>query len=253
MLADALESLAYEAAFWMQGVEDPGYRIDELGAASKLVADNLRACAIILLSTRASVDGFLHNLIHASHTQCKYLERAQLEAPDDHFFAASRYSAVTDSLAANNLELARSATALFPSEFRDGHEYLDDYLFARALSGLVRGEIAKNDLMEMEARFESYVLEPDARMDTLCAIHSRSTEYFEESFDALLQQREATIRAAINRGQLETPVILANRRVYVEGVAILNLAIRYGCRTQNEYSQCPSLARQAMRTPFAGT
>ena len=253
MLADALESLAYEAAFWMQAVEDSDYPIDELGAVSRLVGDNFRACAIILLSARASVDGFLHNLIRASNAQRRYLERAKSEAPDDHFFTAGRYSGVADALAANNLELARSAIELSPDEFRERREYLDDFLFARSLSGLVMAAITDGELRGMADRFDSYVLVPDVRMETLCAIHSRSSENFEEVFGILLQQRDATIRADIERGQIETPVVCANRQVYVEGIALLNLANRYGIQTQREYRQCPSLARQAMRTPFPGS
>ena len=51
---------------------------------------------------------------------------------------------------------------------------------------------------------------------------------------------------------MEDPEIVAQRQVFVEGLAILRLAERRGLTTQAEYQYCPSLARVPMRTPFPG-
>ena len=72
------------------------------------------------------------------------------------------------------------------------------------------------------------------------------------AFADLLHARDLEIEAAKEAGQLEEPHVVALRRVFVEGLAILRLAERRGLRTEREYRYCPSLARTPMRTPFPG-
>ena len=45
---------------------------------------------------------------------------------------------------------------------------------------------------------------------------------------------------------------MAERQVYVEGLAMLRIADRLGLKTQGEYLYCPSLARVSMQKPFPG-
>ena len=65
MLAEYSESLAYETAFWLQGVDDPEFPLEELGRLSLEVSERFRALAIILLLSNGSVDLFCHNLIRS--------------------------------------------------------------------------------------------------------------------------------------------------------------------------------------------
>jgi hypothetical protein len=46
--------------------------------------------------------------------------------------------------------------------------------------------------------------------------------------------------------------MMAERQVYVEGLALLQIATRLKFATQNEYQYCPSLARVPMQKPFPG-
>jgi hypothetical protein len=46
--------------------------------------------------------------------------------------------------------------------------------------------------------------------------------------------------------------MIAERQIYVEGVALLQIASRLKFATQAEYLYCPSLARMPMQRPFPG-
>jgi hypothetical protein len=90
------------------------------------------------------------------------------------------------------------------------------------------------------------------RLDTARTLASRDRAGFDEAFDWLLDARAAEIEANRERGQLETPEVEAERRVFVEGLAVLRLAEMRGLATQREYRYCPSLARVPMQAPFPG-
>ena len=75
MLERAVEPLAYETAFWLQGVEDPTYPLPDLGKVALEVGERFRALAIIALVTAGSVDGFCHNLIRSGRVRLRYLRR----------------------------------------------------------------------------------------------------------------------------------------------------------------------------------
>ncbi len=49
---------------------------------------------------------------------------------------------------------------------------------------------------------------------------------------------------------MEDPVVIAERQIYIEGLAILRIADKLGFVTQSEYRFCPSIARVAMVKPF---
>ena len=81
------------------------------------------------------------------------------------------------------------------------------------------------------------------------ALVARNAATFETAFDALIAVRQAEIRADIARSQLETPQIVAERQVFIEGLALLRLADAAGMATRVAHLYCPSNARVTMRTP----
>ena len=55
-LAEYGSTLAYEVAFWMQGLIDPEYPIEKLGKLSLDLSDKFRAMAIMVLLVKADSD-----------------------------------------------------------------------------------------------------------------------------------------------------------------------------------------------------
>ena len=112
------------------------------------------------------------------------------------------------------------------------------------------------DITRLQALFDRFerVLDgqPDARLDVTRALARRDQGAFDDAFDALLAQRTREIEADKARNRIEEPTMIAERQVYVDGLALLQIATRLQFATQAEYTYCPSVARVPMQTPFPG-
>lgn len=253
-LSEYGKPLAYDVAFWSQGVTNPAYPIDELGNLSLEVSDKFRSLAIITLVVQADSDQFFHYLVRSGRSRDAYLSRLKKEGiEDDHHRCSGRYEALLDSIAAADLALARDIAGLSPLEFREGHEYDDDYCYAQCLHRLIREEPPKDEFQGFFDRWAAYLEGKDtARLNVCQALLAQDQAAFDEAFEALLDERQATIGEDKERGQIENPPIVAKRHVFVEGLALLRLADIRGLKTQQEYRYCPSLARVPMINPFPG-
>jgi hypothetical protein len=248
------ETLAYEVAFWSQGLTNPEFPLVELGGLSSDLSQKLRTLAIMAVVLGASVDSCCHNLIRSGRARLIYLRRVQAEGQlTEHHWCSGRYEPLLDMVAAGAFELARDIISLSPVEFREGHEYEDDYCYAQILSRWLVEPPRDAEVPALLEQFAAYVEDqPNARLAVCRALAARDQAAFDTTFADLLLARDLEIEAAKERGQLEEPQVIANRRVFVEGLALLRLAERRGLRTEREYRYCPSLARQPMRTPFPG-
>jgi len=248
------QPLAYEIAFWMSGLTDPEYPVEELGTLSLELSSKFRALAIMSLLVKADSDLFYHNLIRSGIARETYLQRLKSEGIDqDHHLASGRYEPLIDAIAADDMALALRIVDLSPTEWRKGHEYEDDYCYAQILHRLAQEMPPEHEILLLLEQFESYLEgEPSARLDVCKALVERDQDAFDETFDALLDEQEAKIAADKAQGQMEDPVVIAQRQVFIEGLAILRLAEGRGLTTQLDYRYCPSLARVPMRAPFPG-
>ena len=251
-LEDCAEPLAGDIAFWLLGLEDPANPMEQLGRLSGEIAVKLRALGIILLLSNADSDGFYFNLIRSGRARLTYLLRARdLDATDDHHFASGRYGPLVDAIAAGDFDLARAIAAASPSEWREGHEYEDDYCYAQIFHRFVQIAPHEEEIPPLLQRLEAYLDgQTSARLAVCTALSARSQEAFDESFESFINERETQIAADKERGQLEEPAVMAQRPVFVEGLAVLRLAALRGLQTQPEYRLCPSLARVPMSRPF---
>jgi hypothetical protein len=254
ILADYLEPLAYDIAFWTLGLISPDARPEELGALSEEVTHKLKAAAIIVLLTKADVDGYCHNLIRAGNARETYLQRMhETQRFDDHHFCAGRLEGFLAACAAEEFILARSIAALSPGAWRSGHEYEDDFCYAQTLFNLIS---ANRDDVAIAALCKRWELAlggaPGARLAVVRACLQRDVQAFDEAFNDLLDERAAKIGQDIARGQLEEPPVIAERLVYIEGLALLRIAARLGIALQPDYRYCPSLVLQSMQKPFPG-
>jgi hypothetical protein len=248
------ESLAFDTAFWLEGANNPEHPFEEMGSICLDLAEKFRSLAIICLLAKGNCDLFYHHLIRAGQTWKKYLERVHHEqAFEDHHFCSARFEPLLDAIVALDLTLARYIVKLSPREFREGHEYEDDYCYAQILARWIAEPAQDQDVPPLLERFAAYIEhQPNARLALCRALADRDQGAFDDAFADSLLARDLEIEAAKERGQLEEPHVIAERRVFVEGLAILRLAERRGLRTEREYRYCPWLARVPMRTPFPG-
>lgn len=254
MLSEYLEGFAYNAAFSALGLENPDYPLDQLGDLSLELSTQFRVLAIGHLLVRGEPDSYYHNLMRSGRARLTYLRRlAAAGVTDDHHQVAGRFDPLLDALAAGDLALAREIAAASPTEWREGREYEDDFCYAGFLHAIIQPDPSAPGMEAILRRYQDWLgALSGPRLDTARALAGRDQAGFDEAFDWLLDARAAEIEANRERGQLETPEVEAERRVFVEGLALLRLADLRGLATQREYRYCPSLARVPMRTPFPG-
>jgi hypothetical protein len=248
----ALESTCYDAAFWMAGIYDPGLPFAQMGELAYEVCRKLRTIAIAVLSAKADVNTFYHNLVRSGRIRERYLARCIDENQLlDHYRSSGWYAPLMDTIAARDFDLARRIAVLSPADFNEGHEYKDDYCYAQLVFHLI-GE-GKHDPAGLLARFEAYAeAEPNARLDVMKSLVAVSQEDFDVAFSALLHEHRQTIDDAIESGEFEDLHANASRRIFVEGLAMLRIAELNRLATEREYQFCPSIARSPMTDPFPG-
>lgn len=246
------KTLAYEIAFWMQGLSDPDVPFDEIGKLSLEMSDKLRDMAIIVLLIKGDSDRFYHNLIRSGMAREIYLVRCRDEGfLEDHHRASGRYKPLLDVVAAGDFHIARRIVALSPSAWQKGHEYEDDYCFAQILLRLVQEIPPQQEIRPLLERFETCLGDqPRTELEICRVLAKRDQEAFDKVFHALLDEHEADLAMSIKRGLRE--VTIAMRHLSVEGLAMLKLAEMVGLETRADYRYCPSLARVPMRSPFPG-
>jgi hypothetical protein len=251
-LAMYMETVAYDAAFWLSAFGNPAYPVVRLGEVCVATCDKLRTLAIIALVAKGDHRAFTHNLVRSGRCRLSYLQRVQTGGQPDHHDASARVAPFFDAVAAADFTLARQVAALSPREWRPGHEYEDDYCHAQ-IAHAVLAPVA--DVARTEALFARWeqVLDgqSDARVPVLRALAQRDKDGFDPAFEALVQQRDDALAAERARSRIEEFDVIAARQLFVDGLALLRMASQLGLATQAEYLGCPSLARQVTREPLA--
>lgn len=253
-LEDYLEPVGYEVAYGMAIVHDPE---SELADVCRTVVDlclKLRTLAIITLLSRGDSDLFQHNLIRSGLARATYLSRLhEAGITGDHHQCSGRFAAVIDAIAGGGINVARDIASLSPRDWMREDEYEDDFCYAQILHSLVSGNSDDGRLDLLFERFNASLEgAEDPRLLVTKAIAGQQQEAFEEAFAVLIQRRQREIESNKKRHQMEEIPVVAERQIYVEGLAILRLARAAGIETDDEYMFCPSLAMQPLRTSFPG-
>lgn len=242
-------SLSYETACFMQAIEDPSLPVEEVGELSLTVGHKLRSLAIMALVSKNERLIFGQNLIRSGRIRLDYLVRIRREGLDNEYHSASgRIEGLMDAIAASDLELGRQIVSVSRNSWLQDAEYEDDFCYAQLIHGILQGA----DKTAGEAIIDQFekVLDgkPNPRLDVCRALLNQDQTAFEQAFRELLLDREAKIAADKARFQLEEPEVMAQRLIYIEGLAVLRLATLLGLQTETDYLFCPAIAR--LTQPF---
>jgi hypothetical protein len=250
-LLEAGQAMAADVALWLGALDDPEMPLEEMGKLALEQCNNLRSLAILVLLVKGDVDKFHHNLIRSGRCRAMYLERVHRERDfEQHDFASGCFQPFLDAVAAGDIPLARHIAALSPAGWRKGHEYEDDFFYAQILHRLIEDPVSVDEASSFATRLESLRVPGGGVRAAVCsAIIANDQASFDSAFDDFLAHRELEIDTDVERGELESPAVLAQRKIYVDALALLRLAQRRGLITQSEYEFCPALARQPMVSP----
>ena len=251
-LLAAGESLAYEVAFFAEGLQSD-LPLGERGDLTQKLIHKTQALAILALLAKGDLDKFHHNLIRAALLRerfLKYVRDKGIEGAYHH--CAGRVAGLLGATIAEDTSLCKRIIALTPAKFDPSMEYQDDYIFAMVVQRLISVDGSQSDVAQLFAGCSAVEGCDTERFKVLEAIHSRDAKAFHEAFSALIAARATQIAADKKRGQLEEADVAAHRLVFVTGLALLKIAIAHRIAVVDQYQFCPAAALVPMSIPFPG-
>jgi hypothetical protein len=75
VFTDECEDLAYEVAFWVQGLDDADLPLEDHASLVTQLGSHLRSLAIMVLLAFGKTDRFHHNLIRSGRLRRDFLNR----------------------------------------------------------------------------------------------------------------------------------------------------------------------------------
>ena len=245
------------ALYAEEGVETLsfGLPVEKIGDTCDDLCQNYRTLACCALMQSADTDGFRHMLHRGGQVRLHFLERCAAERPGYHdpYIATGNSAAFFDTVAAGDMPLAGRIAALSPDHWWEGDEYPDDFCYSYFCHLAIQGDAAPRPQMEETIwQFERAVgKEKSARLAVCKSLFELNQASFDESFEALLKARKAEIEEERSRFSPDDRIVFRTKsRIFVEGLAILNIADLLGLRTAREYRYCPVTARLPMTSPF---
>ena len=224
---------------------------DELGEMCEELGLIYRAVGVAYLHEYADTDSFIHMLMRSAHTRLFLLRGvSQEEKQQDRYCKASRLGGLFDALASNRFDVAESIVRASAKNRNEQFEYVEDYIYAQVLHGLVSG-VAKKDLLDACDKLSDEMSEGMTCRHELCLGLVQGDEVlFDSAFQDYTEiwvQHVISLNESISRNPLE---IYASSNVSTEGLAFLRLAERFDLKTRTEYPFCPGLARLPVQKVF---
>lgn len=221
--------------------------VESMGKVCNDISRYYRAMGIYDLLINADTDGFFYGLIQSALTRKYYLDRCVRE----HFLSGpERISSFVDpffdAVVANQWKLATEIVRLSPDQWLEDYEYEDDFAYAYFFYRVIRfDEVETKELIRVVDQFEGALEgQYSIRLDLCKALSAKDQGAFDEAFANLLNEYQSSADAlAEDSMQSHEFTFEANRRIFVEGLAILRIAEMLQLETQEEYTLCPNIAR----------
>jgi hypothetical protein len=220
--------------------------VESMGNLCNDISRYYRAMGIYDLLINADTDGFFYGLIQSALTRKYYLDRCVRERflsnPER---MSSFVDPFFDAVAANQLKLATDIARLSPDQWLEDYEYEDDFTYAYFFYRLIRfDEADATELTGIISQFERALEgQSSVRLELCKALIAKEQAAFDEAFANLLNEHQSwTDALAEDSMQSHEFTFEANRRIFVEGLAILRIAEQLRLETQEEYILCPNMA-----------
>jgi len=225
---------------------------NEIGPLCEELSVFYRTAAIGALLLEVDSDRFYHMLMRSGFTRVFFLRQtASIHEGQLRYRKTTRSNGFVDSVAAGRFDVATNIGMLSPSHRIERYEYEDDYYYVLFLHELIRGVKAESLLAVLAAFKTAATDDTNAKYDVCSALLNRDKECFDAGFSRMLEERTKEIefhKRSSNRNEAE---FASAQHVYVEGLAILRVALWRNIPVQEEYIYCPKEARFPMLVPFA--
>lgn len=223
---------------------------NELGETGEELSLYYRTAGIAELLLNLNVDEFHHMLIRSALTRIfVYKKLTDAVKVNDRFCKSSRAASFYDALAAGRTDLAQQIAKTAPQQ-KSIFEYEDDYDYVRFLFELVNNASTET-LTALLEQFQTDLQGDKSIRYLLCkALLEREQEDFDTFFPALLDDWTQYLdgqKESISRDEV---AYAGNQHIFIEGLALLNIADSLGMTTLTGYKYCPKEARRPMSKEF---
>lgn len=166
-------------------------------------------------------------------------------------FVVSKNGAFFDAVACRNDEAARRIARLCPVKHSPDFEYEDDFIFVSFLMKKYCLDAAPKELATMMARYEELLNgDHDPHFELCKALEGSDVELFNKSLGELIEKREAYYRKLTDDESISPEDAAIEAKLYVDGLALLNLAEKSGMDIREEYSYIPNKLRVQVAITF---
>lgn len=252
---DTAAAIAADAIFWSMAFDDADYPVDQLGRLALETGNKFRALGIFGLLATADKSHLFDNLRQSASLRIRYLEKVCAEnKQDDHHYVLGRLEPIFDLLASKDFSSLAKLQQLSPADFSHKREYLDDYCYGKILMTLGlnkemnlginnESDAISDDLFNTLDDLEDSLTEDLFSRAAMCrALLENNAIDFNEAFHQFIDQRAFAIDEAKDT-DFETPTLIAERFISVEGLALLAVAQQQGFNVRQNFQLCPLIAQ----------
>jgi hypothetical protein len=222
-----------------------GASVVELGGVLERISVLFQALGVADLLLFADRDRYRKNLVLSGYARRYHLRRSRDESATSEYRAISRSPAFFDALVARHDALAAEIVERSSTQWIPAGEYEEDYCYYQflhyfAASPRDADRAGLQALLDRAGAVLGGVEDP--RIEICRAFYDADEASFLQAFDELLHAQERW--ATENEVRLaHDPAFQLRSRLFVEGLALLDLAQSVGFDVEPEYRYCPSLAR----------
>lgn len=198
--------------------------------------DNL-GCGLLLLNHDSG--GFRQQLNLSAQLYFRALQEKAQRQWDPYYMCRSMGHPMLSAVAARNFSLAFQVSQLMPKACLQGSEYDDDFLYFCMLELLLAPQ---RDESHIESTLGAFFSATDQgatlHYQVVEAICEKNQAQFEESFVGLIDERELSFAEK----NLKPDFAITGRYIFIEGVALAQLAREHGLTLEDHYATIPDIS-----------
>jgi hypothetical protein len=229
----------------------------DVASSCQAIETAQRVLATCALLGQADPDLFVERLDRAATARWHLLRQVAAGMPcEPRGISATRALGFFAALASGNLKLGSWIADLRPRSHAPEWEYEEDFLFVdflrQAALGLAAGGSWSSAAASNLARWDQVLEGRDSPTAAACkAVALADGPGFASSFETFLAKRLKDLDAYRSEVNFDPQMYAVEGHVYIEGIALLEVAGRAGLPVEPQYPLIPSLAR-AKRSERSG-
>ncbi len=248
--SERVEELYHEVDFFGANLRHAAGDLRSAGRFSQEMSDTLRGLAIMQLLLDADIAAFAACLRQSAEVRRDFLGRCRAAGHESVYTVASYAAPFFDAIACGAVELAGAIASLSSPTYCAGKEYEDDYCYVRCLQLLFLGR--RDEAHTMLKRFRANVTESSSGRLAVCEALSSGDgpDVFDDAFEDMLANRDEEVETLRRGPAIENACLAVECHLFIEGLAVLEIARRHGFVVGKNFRYCAPVARVAAADTF---